>query len=78
MLVIFRWFLTYDIVSLLSSWKIQCNRHLPSTVGISMVVQLAQQVLVVPPFECAWLTGENYLLRNGKGCISFEVKGKYA
>ena len=33
------------------------------------------QVLVVPPFECAWLTGENYLLRDGQGCISFEVKG---
>lgn len=36
---------------------------------------LTQQVLVVPPFECAWLTGENYLLRDGQGCISFEVKG---
>lgn len=36
---------------------------------------LASQVLVVPPFECAWLTGEDYLLRDG-GCISFEVKGR--
>lgn len=32
-------------------------------------------ILVVPPFECAWLSGDEYLLRNGEGCISFEVKG---
>ncbi len=35
----------------------------------------SNSVLVVPPFECAWLTGEEFLLRDGKGCISFEVKG---
>lgn len=34
------------------------------------------QVLVVPPFECAWLAGENFLLRDGTGCVSFEVKGE--
>ncbi|GLI59392.1 hypothetical protein VaNZ11_001258, partial [Volvox africanus] len=32
-------------------------------------------VLVVPPFECAWLTGEGYTLRSGSGCLSFEAKG---
>ncbi|GIL97309.1 hypothetical protein Vretimale_2789 [Volvox reticuliferus] len=32
-------------------------------------------VLVVPPFECAWLTGEGYILRSGSGCLSFEAKG---
>lgn len=33
-------------------------------------------VLVVPPFECAWLTGEGYTLRSGAGCLSFEAKGE--
>lgn len=32
-------------------------------------------VLVVPPFECAWLTGNEYTLRSGAGCLSFEAKG---
>ena len=32
-------------------------------------------VLVVPPFECAWLTGNEYTLRAGAGCLSFEAKG---
>lgn len=36
------------------------------------------RILVVPPFECAWLTGDEYTLRNGTGCISFEVKGTFA
>ena len=34
-----------------------------------------KEVLVVPPFECAWLSGEELTLRDGKGCISLEVKG---
>ncbi|KAG2483203.1 hypothetical protein HYH03_017937 [Edaphochlamys debaryana] len=33
-------------------------------------------VLVVPPFECAWLTGDGYTLRSGSGCVSFEAKGE--
>lgn len=33
-------------------------------------------VLVVPPFEAAWLTGEGFTLRNGTGCVSFEAKGE--
>ena len=41
------------------------------------MVNFGPTVLVVPPFECAWLTGENYLLRGGQGCICFEVKGKF-
>lgn len=35
----------------------------------------SNSVLVVPPFECAWLTGEEFLLKDGRGCLSFEVKG---
>ncbi|KAG2455054.1 hypothetical protein HYH02_000879 [Chlamydomonas schloesseri] len=33
-------------------------------------------VLVVPPFEAAWLTGDGFTLRNGTGCVSFEAKGE--
>ncbi len=36
----------------------------------------SNNVLVVPPFECAWLAGEEFQLINGAGCISFEVKGE--
>lgn len=32
-------------------------------------------VLVVPPFEAAWLTGNEYTLRTGAGCLLFEAKG---
>ena len=32
--------------------------------------------IVVPPFECAWLSDEHLQLENGKGCIQFEVKGE--
>lgn len=35
----------------------------------------SSSVLVVPPFECAWLSGEEHVLHDGAGCISFEVKG---
>ena len=35
----------------------------------------SNSVLVVPPFECAWLTGDEFLLKEGRGCLSFEVKG---
>lgn len=40
-------------------------------------VSTSSQLLVVPPFECAWLSGENFRLHDGKGCISFEVKGTF-
>lgn len=30
--------------------------------------------LVVPPFECAWLTGEDFVLRGATACICFEAK----
>eukprot|EP01023_Acetabularia_acetabulum_P007147 TRINITY_DN13038_c0_g1_i4.p1 TRINITY_DN13038_c0_g1~~TRINITY_DN13038_c0_g1_i4.p1 ORF type:complete len:559 (-),score=51.13 TRINITY_DN13038_c0_g1_i4:168-1844(-) len=33
-------------------------------------------VLVVPPFESAWLTGENCKFKNGQGCLSFQVEGE--
>lgn len=32
--------------------------------------------LIVPPFECAWLTGDGYELRSGSGCVLFEAKGE--
>lgn len=34
-------------------------------------------VLVVPPFECAWLTGDALSLQGGSGCVCFEVKGRH-
>ena len=37
----------------------------------------SSNVLVVPPFECAWLSDEALQLMNGTGCISFEVKGEF-
>ncbi|GFR52255.1 hypothetical protein Agub_g14789, partial [Astrephomene gubernaculifera] len=40
-----------------------------------IMLRVVNGVLVVPPFECAWLTGEGYTLRSGAGCISFEAKG---
>ena len=36
----------------------------------------AGAVLVVPPFECAWLADEELQLRGGSGCVSFEVRGE--
>lgn len=35
----------------------------------------APHILVVPPFECAWIEDE-HLYKEGKGCLSFEVKGE--
>ena len=32
--------------------------------------------LVVPPFECAWLSDETLQLEEEAGCIAFEVKGE--
>ena len=37
----------------------------------------SSNVLVVPPFECAWLSDETLQLKDGTGCISFEVKGGF-
>ena len=31
---------------------------------------------MVPPFECAWLTGNEFQFRNGSGCLCFEAKGE--
>ncbi len=36
----------------------------------------SSNVLVVPPWECAWLSDEQLQLRDGAGCISFDVRGK--
>ncbi|KAK9823236.1 hypothetical protein WJX72_001265 [[Myrmecia] bisecta] len=33
-------------------------------------------VLVVPPWECAWLSDADLQLKNDAGCIAFEVKGE--
>lgn len=32
--------------------------------------------LVVPPFECAWLSDETLQLDEEAGCLAFEVKGE--
>lgn len=32
-------------------------------------------VLVVAPLEAVWLTGSELQFQDGKGCLSFEVKG---
>lgn len=32
-------------------------------------------VIVVPPMEAVWLAGAEWELRDGRGCLSFEVKG---
>lgn len=39
-------------------------------------LQSSSAVLVVPPFECAWLSGDELVLQEGRGCISFESKGE--
>lgn len=33
-------------------------------------------VLVVAPMEAVWLTGSELQLQDGRGCLSFEVKGE--
>jgi len=33
-------------------------------------------VLIVPPHECAWLTGDFELPAAGRGCVEFECRGK--
>jgi hypothetical protein len=35
-------------------------------------------VLVVAPLEAVWLTGSELQLQDGRGCLSFEVKGESA
>ncbi|KAL4459024.1 hypothetical protein ABPG75_013889 [Micractinium tetrahymenae] len=32
-------------------------------------------VVIVPPMEAVWLTGPAFTLHDGRGCLSFEVKG---
>lgn len=41
-----------------------------------MLPLLQSDILVVPPLEAVWLTGSEFQLQDGKGCLSFEVKGK--
>ena len=36
----------------------------------------SDNVLIVPPFEAAWLTDQRLQLEDGKGCVEFEVKGE--
>ncbi|DBB07891.1 TPA: hypothetical protein ACH3X3_009285 [Trebouxia sp. C0006] len=36
----------------------------------------SSNVLVVPPWECAWLSDEQLQLRDGAGCICFDVRGE--
>lgn len=35
----------------------------------------SSNVLVVPPWECAWLSDEQLQLKDGAGCVCFDVKG---
>eukprot|EP00873_Tetraselmis_striata_P037090 jgi/Tetstr1/457354/TSEL_043957.t1 len=35
----------------------------------------SQDVLVVPPCECAWLSGEGFELKDSRGCVAFEARG---
>ena len=39
---------------------------------------LQTDVLVVPPLEAVWLSGTEFQLQDGRGCLSFEVKGNRA
>jgi len=41
----------------------------------SMLRVNSSNVLVVPPWECAWLSDEQLQLQDGAGCICFDVKG---
>ena len=36
----------------------------------------SSNVLVVPPWECAWLSDEQLQLKDGAGCVCFDVKGE--
>mmetsp|Transcript_4292 Transcript_4292/g.11091 ORF Transcript_4292/g.11091 Transcript_4292/m.11091 type:complete len:225 (-) Transcript_4292:73-747(-) len=36
----------------------------------------SEDVLVVPPFECAWLSNKDARLKHGGGCLTFEAKGE--
>lgn len=36
----------------------------------------SSDVLVVPPFECAWLADELAVLKSSSACIVFEAQGK--
>ena len=36
----------------------------------------SSDVLVVPPFECAWLADEVGILKNSSACIIFEAQGE--
>lgn len=40
-------------------------------------MQVNPAVVVVPPFQCAWLTDPEYILHGGRGCLTFEVRGAY-
>ncbi len=42
--------------------------------GVVGAMQFANSLLVVPPFEAIWLSGD-FVFKEGRGCISFEVKG---
>lgn len=39
-------------------------------------LHLHDGVIVVPPMEAVWLAGAEWELRDGRGCLSFEVKGE--
>lgn len=38
----------------------------------------SDDVLIVPPFEAAWLTDKQFQLSGGQGCVEFGAKGVLA
>ena len=48
---------------------------MPAVLPASRGVRVAGEVLVVPPFECAWLSGEGSEPSGDGGSVSFEAKG---
>ena len=54
-------------------------RSLEIEIALSMskgLQVLLSGVLSVPPFECAWLTGDDATFKAGTGCICFEAKAE--
>jgi hypothetical protein len=49
---------------------------MPAVLPASRGVRVAGEVLVVPPFECAWLSGEGSEPSGDGGSVSFEAKGQ--
>jgi hypothetical protein len=50
------------------------RRESMATMRTTMLSEARSNLLVVPPFECAWLADENLMFpEGGRGCIAFEA-----